>query len=50
VIGQAKGILVAILGVSSDKAFALIVEQSQNENRKVSKIAAKITAGAQPRR
>ena len=47
VIGQAKGVLVATLGCSPDKAFALLVQQSQHENRKVSEISSEITARAQ---
>jgi AmiR/NasT family two-component response regulator len=43
-IGQAKGILMATLGCSADEAFALIVTQSQHENRKVTAIAADIVA------
>ena len=43
-IGQAKGVLMAVLGCSPDHAFALLVSQSQHEQRKVHDIAAEITA------
>ncbi len=46
-IGQAKGIIMASLGCSPDEAFALLVKQSQAENRKVTDIAAGITAQVQ---
>lgn len=46
-IGQAKGIIMASLGCSPDHAFALLVKQSQAENRKVVDIAAGITAQVQ---
>jgi AmiR/NasT family two-component response regulator len=45
-IGQAKGVLVATLGCSPDKAFGLLVHQSQHENRKVSEIASEIVERA----
>jgi AmiR/NasT family two-component response regulator len=47
VIGQAKGILVAVLHCTSDHAFELLVAQSQSENRKVSQVAAEVVARAQ---
>ena|SRR5207237_5829576 len=43
-IGQAKGVIMSSLGCSADEAFALIVTQSQHENRKVHEIAAEIAA------
>jgi len=43
-IGQAKGVIMSSLGCSADEAFALIVTQSQHENRKVHDIAAEIAA------
>ena len=43
-IGQAKGVLMAVLGCSPDHAFGLLVSQSQHEQRKVHDIAAEITA------
>jgi hypothetical protein len=46
-IGQAKGIIMASLSCSADDAFALLVKQSQAENRKVIDIAAGITAQVQ---
>ncbi|MBY3985739.1 ANTAR domain-containing protein [Rhodococcus fascians] len=39
-IDQAKGIVMAMRGISADEAFALLSEQSQNRNIKVSDIAA----------
>ncbi|MBY4127614.1 ANTAR domain-containing protein [Rhodococcus fascians] len=39
-IDQAKGIIMAMRGISADDAFALLSEQSQNRNIKVSDIAA----------
>lgn len=39
-IDQAKGIIMALRGMSADHAFALLSEQSQNRNIKVSEIAA----------
>ena|SRR5438045_4049959 len=44
VIGQAKGVIMSALGCSADEAFALIVKQSQHENRKVSELAIEIAA------
>ena len=46
-IGQAKGIIMASLGCSPDDAFALLVKQSQAENRKIVDIAAGITSQVQ---
>jgi AmiR/NasT family two-component response regulator len=46
-IGQAKGVLMATLRCSADEAFALMVTQSQHENRKIVAIAADITARTQ---
>lgn len=42
VIGQAKGILMAAEGVSSDDAFAVLRRASQRENRKLRDIAQEI--------
>ncbi|MDV6230075.1 GAF and ANTAR domain-containing protein [Rhodococcus cercidiphylli] len=39
-IDQAKGMVMALRGISGDAAFALLSEQSQNRNIKVSDIAA----------
>ncbi|MCZ4562850.1 ANTAR domain-containing protein [Rhodococcus sp. IEGM 1401] len=39
-IDQAKGIIMALRGIPGDAAFALLSEQSQNRNIKVSDIAA----------
>jgi hypothetical protein len=52
VIGQAKGIIIASTGCTSDEAFALLKAQSQAENRKVTVIAAELVArrtGTSPR-
>jgi AmiR/NasT family two-component response regulator len=49
-IGQAKGVLMATLRCSADEAFALMVTQSQHENRKIVAVAADITARTQRRR
>lgn len=47
VIGQAKGVIMAALRCSADEAFALLVKQSQAENRKVVDIATDIAANVQ---
>lgn len=39
VIGQAKGILVAVYGISADEAFTLLVQVSQHSNIKLAEIA-----------
>jgi GAF domain-containing protein len=44
IIGQAKGILMATSGVSSDDAFAMLVGASQRSNRKLYDIAEEIVA------
>lgn len=41
-IDQAKGIIMAVRGVSADEAFALLSERSQNTNVKVSALAAEM--------
>ncbi|SFW86979.1 GAF and ANTAR domain-containing protein [Amycolatopsis australiensis] len=46
VIDQAKGILMAVRQVSADKAFTLLVEQSQRENRKVRDLAVQLVCQA----
>ncbi|HEY0519393.1 MAG TPA: ANTAR domain-containing protein [Ilumatobacteraceae bacterium] len=43
VIGQAKGVIMSSLGCTADGAYALLVKQSQHENRKVYDIAVDIT-------
>jgi hypothetical protein len=48
-IGQAKGVIMAALQCSPDEAFALLVKQSQAENRKLVHIAADITNNVQRR-
>ena len=48
-IGQAKGVIMAALHCSADEAFSLLVKQSQAENRKLTDIAADITANVQRR-
>ncbi|MFP5376111.1 MAG: GAF and ANTAR domain-containing protein [Acidimicrobiia bacterium] len=44
VIGQAKGILMASTGCSADRAFELLRQQSQHENRKLVDVARAIVA------
>jgi GAF domain-containing protein len=44
VIDQAKGILMARLGVSADAAFDLLAQQSQTRNRKLHDIARDVVA------
>lgn len=44
VIGQAKGILMASTGCSADRAFELLRQQSQHENRKLVEVARAIVA------
>ena len=48
-IEQAKGILMANGGRSSDDAFAILVRASQRENRKLRDIAADVVRNAQER-
>jgi hypothetical protein len=50
VIGQAKGIIMAAIGATADEAFALLVKQSQGENRKLTDVAADLAALASRRR
>jgi GAF domain-containing protein len=50
VIEQAKGILMAAGGRSSDDAFQLLVRASQRENRKLRDIAAELVAQAERRK
>lgn len=45
VIDQAKGIIMAVHGITADEAFMLLVERSQRENRKVRLIAEEFVAG-----
>ncbi|MFJ5986148.1 ANTAR domain-containing protein [Lentzea sp. NPDC092896] len=45
VIDQAKGIIMAVRGVSADDAFGVLVEHSQRENRKVRLVAEEFIAG-----
>jgi AmiR/NasT family two-component response regulator len=40
VIEQAKGIIIADTGLDADRAFQLLVRQSQHENRKLRDVAA----------
>jgi hypothetical protein len=44
VIGQAKGVIMSSLGCTADTAYALLVKQSQHENRKLYDIATDIAA------
>jgi len=46
-IGQAKGVIMLTTRCSADRAFELLVKQSQFENRKVIDLAAEITNHAQ---
>jgi GAF domain-containing protein len=49
VIGQAKGILIERLRVTSDEAFRLLSKASQNSNRKLGDVAAQLVeTGALP--
>jgi hypothetical protein len=48
-IGQAKCIIMVAMSCSPEEAFALLVKQSQAENRKLVDIAADITANVQRR-
>ena len=47
-IEQAKGVIMNVMGCGPEAAFAVLVFQSQHQNRKVRDIAAEI-AGAQDR-
>ena len=47
-IEQAKGVIMNVMGCGPEAAFAVLVVQSQNQNRKVRDIAAEIV-GAQDR-
>lgn len=46
VLGQAKGVTMSSTGCSADAAFAVLVRQSQHENRKVFAIATDVAARA----
>ena len=46
VIAQAKGIIMATTRCTADRAFELLVRQSQHQNRKLLDIAGEITARA----
>lgn len=46
VIGQAKGVIMDTMGCGPDEAFAILVKQSQSENRKLVEIAAEIARRA----
>ena len=43
-IDQAKGVLMAMHGCATDKAFALLVRQSQNTNTKINEVARDLLA------
>jgi AmiR/NasT family two-component response regulator len=53
-IGQAKGVLIVAMRCSSDDAFAVLVEQSEREDRKLVEIAGEVVkralTRARPRR
>jgi GAF domain-containing protein len=46
IIEQAKGVLIARLGCDADRAFQLLVQQSQHENRKLREVAVETVARA----
>ncbi|HWH34012.1 MAG TPA: GAF and ANTAR domain-containing protein, partial [Acidimicrobiales bacterium] len=46
VIEQAKGIIIGRTGCSPERAFELLVQQSQHENRKLREVAASLVAQA----
>jgi len=48
VIEQAKGVIMATMGCGPDAAFAVLVAQSQAQNRKLRDVAAEL-AGSQDR-
>ena len=48
-IGQAKGVLIVSMRCTTEHAFAVMVKQSQHENRKLGEIAAEIVERAQRR-
>jgi len=50
VIDMAKGIIMNAIGCGPEEAFATLVKQSQQENRKLRDVAAEIVARAQRRR
>ncbi|MDV8025243.1 GAF and ANTAR domain-containing protein [Rhodococcus sp. IEGM 1330] len=45
-IEQAKGILIAVRGISPDAAFAALAEQSQRENTRLAVVAARVVNSA----
>ncbi|MCZ4560859.1 ANTAR domain-containing protein [Rhodococcus sp. IEGM 1401] len=45
-IEQAKGILIAVRGISPDAAFAALAQQSQRENTRVAVVAARVVNSA----
>jgi AmiR/NasT family two-component response regulator len=45
-IGQAKGVIMVTMRCSPDRAFELLVAQSQAENRKLVEVAAEIASRA----
>lgn len=47
VIDQAKGLLIAKHGCTSERAFQMLTEASQRENRKLRDIAKAMVEGAQ---
>jgi AmiR/NasT family two-component response regulator len=42
IVGQAKGVLIVAMRCSSEDAFAVLVEQSKREDRKLVEIAAEV--------
>ena len=49
VIEQAKGVIMNTMGCGPDAAFAVLVAQSQSQNRKVHEIATEIARGPEER-
>lgn len=47
VIGQAKGVLMVTMRCAADQAFAMLVKQSQHENRKLVDVAGDVVAAAE---
>lgn len=48
-IDQAKGVIMATMGGTADEAFAILRQQSQNENRKLRDVAAEVVERQQRR-
>lgn len=48
-IGQAKGVLIVAMRCTAEHAFAVLVQQSQHENRKLVEVAAEVVERASRR-